>query len=140
MHRGLRPGFDLQPPNPSLAIELPAGLRLASAETTLLQALFQRYARLVIQQEFLSGYSGARTFLALPIRLDGRADAYTITKIGERQAMQREYRNYETFVKDTLPPITARIQRPPVSTIDNPELTPGGFTIYFHRRARSSAQ
>ena len=110
------PDFDLQPPNPSLAIELPAGLRLASAETTLLQALFQRYARLVIQQEFLSGYSGARTFLALPIRLDGRADAYTITKIGERHAMQREYRNYETFVKDTLPPITARIQRPPVST------------------------
>jgi hypothetical protein len=110
------PGFDLQPPNPSLAIELPAGLRLGSDETTLLQALFQRYARLVIQQEFLSGYSGARTFLALPIRLDGRADAYTITKIGGRQAMQREYRNYETFVKDTLPPITARIQRPPVST------------------------
>lgn len=110
------PGFDLPPPNPSLAIELPNGLRLGSPETTLLQALFQRYARLVIQQEFLSGYSGARTFLALPIRPDGRADAYTITKIGERQSMQREYRNYETFVKDTLPPITARIQRPPVST------------------------
>jgi Ternary complex associated domain 9 len=109
-------GFDMQPPNPSLGIELPTGLHLGNAETTLLKALFQRYARLVIQQEFLSGYSGARTFLALPIRQDGRADAYTITKIGERQAMQREYRNYETFVKDTLPPITARIQRPPVST------------------------
>jgi len=110
------PGFDLQPPNPSLTIELPTDLHLGNAETTLLQALFQRYARLVIQQEFLSGYSGARTFLALPIRLDGRTDAYTITKIGERQVMQREYRNYETFVKDTLPPITARIQRPPVTT------------------------
>ncbi len=111
----LSAGFELHQPNPSLAIELPPDLHLGNNETTLLQALFQRYARLVIQQEFLSGYSGARTFLALPIRQDGRADAYTITKIGARQAMQREYHNYETFVKDTLPPITARIQRPPVS-------------------------
>jgi len=110
-------GFELQPPNLALAIELPANLHLGAPETTLLKALFQRYARLVVQQEFLSGYSGARTFLALPIRADGRADAYTITKIGERQTMQREYHNYENFVKDTLPPITARIQRPPVSSV-----------------------
>ncbi|MBP1693250.1 MAG: hypothetical protein H6Q37_1133, partial [Chloroflexi bacterium] len=62
-----------------------------------------------------SGYSGARTFLVLPIRPDGRADAHTIAKIGERQAIQHEFNNYETFVKDTLPPITARIQHPPVA-------------------------
>jgi hypothetical protein len=107
--------LDFQPPNQELSIELPVGLRLSMDERLLLQSLFQRYGRLVIEQEFLSGYSGARTFLTLPIRVDGRADAYTIAKIGERQSILKEHHNYETFVKDTLPPITARIQRPPVS-------------------------
>jgi hypothetical protein len=102
-------------PNPSLAIELPPGLSLAPQERAVLQTLFQRYDRLVIKDEFLSGYSGARTFLALPVRPDGRADAYTIAKLGERASILREYQNYETYVKDTLPPITARIQRPPVT-------------------------
>jgi len=82
----------------------------------LLRALFSRYGRLVVEAEFRSGYSGARTFLAHPVRPDGRADAYTIAKVGEAGAIQREYDNFETFVKDTLPPITARIQAPPVAT------------------------
>jgi hypothetical protein len=102
-------------PNQRLALEHASQLVLAPAEIDLLRALFNRYARLVIEQEFLSGYSGARTFLARPIRSDGRADAHTIVKVGERRAIQREFQNYERFVKDTLPPITARIQQPPVA-------------------------
>jgi hypothetical protein len=103
-----------QPPNPDLKIELPAELRLSLAERSLLKVLFARYARLVIEHEFLSGYSGARTFLGVPVRLDGRSDAYTIAKIGDQPSILREYQNYEQFVKDTLPPVTARIQHPPV--------------------------
>jgi Ternary complex associated domain 9 len=110
------PALDFQSPNQELSIELPNSLHLSIEERSLLQSLFGRYSRLVIEQEFLSGYSGARTFLTLPVRSDGRNDAYTIAKIGERQAILKEYENYEIFVKDTLPPITARIQRPPVST------------------------
>jgi len=102
-------------PNPALVIEPRPGLSLQPSEGVLLRSLFNRYARLVLESEFLSGYSGARTFLALPIRPDGGADAHTIVKIGERQAIRREYENYEQFVRDTLPPITARIQRPPVT-------------------------
>ncbi len=102
-------------PNPSLSIEPPAGLRLAGEEAALLRTLFRRYARLVLESEFLSGYSGARTFLAQPLQPDGRADAHTIIKIGEAQAMSQEFGNYERYVKNTLPPVTARIQQPPVS-------------------------
>ena len=94
-------------PNPELVIEPAPGLTVSSQERRLLQALFGRYARLVLEMEFLSGYSGARTFLAQPLRLDGRADAYTIVEIGEQAAIEQEYANYEQFVKDTLPPITA---------------------------------
>ncbi|RMF48581.1 MAG: hypothetical protein D6755_03630, partial [Anaerolineae bacterium] len=104
----------LQSPNPSVHIEKPQGLQLSSAEATLLQALFHRYARLQIQQEFLSGYSGARTFLLTPIRGDGRSDAPTIVKAGRRADIEREYASYEAFVRHTLPPVTARIQSAPV--------------------------
>jgi hypothetical protein len=76
--------------------------------------LFNQYGRLTLEVEFRSGYSGARTFLALPIRPDGRSDAYTIAKIGEQGSIQREYENYKKFVEHTLPPITARIQDRPV--------------------------
>lgn len=101
-------------PNPALALELRPGLELVNSEAGLLRALFGRYARLVVESEFLSGYSGARTFLVQPVRMDGRADAYTIVKIGHPEAIQREFANYEAHVKDTLPPITARIQHAPV--------------------------
>jgi hypothetical protein len=102
-------------PNPMLVIEPRPGLVINPHERQLFSALFQKYARLTIESEFLSGYSGARTFLAIPIRPDGRADAATIIKIGESASIEREYHNYEDFVKHTLPPVTARIQNPPVT-------------------------
>ncbi len=102
-------------PNPALAVEPVPGMQLSGEETGLFKALFGRYSRLVIENEFLSGYSGARTFLVLPVRPDGRADAQTIVKIGWRTDIQREAENYETFVKDSLPPMTARIQQAPIA-------------------------
>lgn len=105
----------IREPNRTLEIEIPAGLILAPDEEMLLRGLFQRYHRLLIQREFLSGYSGARTFLLVPIRADGRADAPTIAKLGRRADIEQEYANYEAFVKRTLPPVTARIQAPPVA-------------------------
>jgi hypothetical protein len=102
-------------PNERLVIETRPGIDLAPYERSLLRAIFSRYARISLESEFLSGYSGARTFLTQPVRPDGRADAFTIVKIGERESIRREFENYETFVKDTLPPITARIQHSPVT-------------------------
>ncbi len=102
-------------PNNRLAIEAGAGMALAAEERRLLQALFRRYARLVLEGEFLSGYSGARTFLARPVQSGGASDALTIVKIGPRKGIQDEFDNYERFVKDRLPPVTARIQHPPLA-------------------------
>lgn len=102
-------------PNLALKIELPPGLTLTVPEQTLLRVLFRAYSRITLEAEFRSGYSGARTFLVLPLRADGRSDAYTIAKLGDAESIRREYENYETFVKDTLPPITARIQESPVT-------------------------
>jgi hypothetical protein len=121
-----RPPLRILSPNTALAIEPHPNIELHAHERSLLQTLFRRYARVVVESEFRSGYSGARTLLALPIRADGRADAHTIVKIGESRAIQREFENYETFVKDTLPPITARIQETPVTTPSPVGLPTGG--------------
>ena len=107
--------------NPRVVIEPFPGLKLGPSENSLLRALFNRYSRLVVENEFLSGYSGARTILARPIRPDGQADAATIIKMGPRRSVQGEFENYEAFVKDRLPPITARIQQPPVTVGSNPQ-------------------
>jgi len=123
--RQRRTSLQTRSPNERLAIESRPGIDILPYEQALLRALFNRYGRVSIESEFLSGYSGARTFLALPIRPDGRADAYTIIKIGDRESIHREYDNYEVFVKDTLPPITARIQHAPVVL---PSLGPGRGT------------
>lgn len=113
--RPRRPRLLTARPNAALVIEPHPAFKLDTEESALLQTLFRRYARLVLEAEFRSGYSGARTLLAQPIHADGRADAHTIAKIGDRDSIQREYDNYERYVKDTLPPITARIQENPIT-------------------------
>jgi hypothetical protein len=90
-------------------------MSLSGAETDLFKTLFEHYHRLLLQREFLSGYSGARTFLAKPLKADGNADAETIIKMGPVLDIIHEYENYEDFVKKRLPPITARIQSLPVT-------------------------
>jgi hypothetical protein len=109
-----------QVPNPNLAIEHPPGITLSPIEISLLSSLFRVYSRLLLKSEFLSGYSGARTFLATPVHADGRADAHTIVKLGARDAIEQEFTNYERFIKDTLPPVTARIQHRPVTIRGRP--------------------
>jgi hypothetical protein len=101
-------------PNPALAIENSLDLPLSAAEIRTLQALFARYQRLVLESEFRSGYSGARALLVRPLWADGQADAPAIAKLGHPAQVLAEHQNYEQFVKDRLPPVTARIQHPPL--------------------------
>ncbi|MGB0384077.1 MAG: phosphotransferase [Ardenticatenaceae bacterium] len=107
--------FQDVPPNRGLVIEQNPAIDLLPAEESLLRALFHAYGRLTLEAEFRSGYSGARIFLILPVRDNGRADAFTIAKLGELADIEQEFYNYETFVKHTLPPITARILDRPIT-------------------------
>lgn len=102
-------------PDARLSIEPSAGIELNPHERQLLQALSQKYQRIILKNEFLSGYSGARTFLAHPIAANGQSDAETIIKIGPSNDIEDEFNHYESFVKDRLPPITARIQSVPIT-------------------------
>jgi hypothetical protein len=115
LRRPKSPGLRTTAPNRNLVIEPGPAIRLSGEETSLLQALFPAYQRLLLESEFISGYSGARTFLVRPLLADGRSDAETIAKLGARRMIQAEFENYERFVKKRLPPVTARIQHAPVA-------------------------
>ena len=103
-------------PNPGVQIESAPEIRLNREEEQLLQAMFPAAGRLLLEEEFLSGYSGARTLLVLPIQPDGRRAARVIVKLGSQHSIETEYQNYLAYVKDTLPPVTARIQSPPIGS------------------------
>jgi hypothetical protein len=101
--------------NPEVQLEPKPDISLSDIERTLLQTVFSKYARVVVEKEFMSGYSGARTFMATPIHVNQKADAYSIIKVSGRESINREFHNYQVYVKDTLPPTTARIQEAPIS-------------------------
>ena len=48
-------------------IDARVNVTLNDEEKGLLSSLFASYSRLVLENEFLSGYSGARTFLVRPV-------------------------------------------------------------------------
>jgi len=95
------------------SVEQAPGVSLSPTERILLRQVFGKYSRITVDAEFRSGYSGAHTLLVLPIKPDGRADAYAIAKLAPQWLIRQELANYETFVKDTLPPVTARIEDAP---------------------------
>lgn len=101
-------------PNHSVQVESSPGIQLNREEQQLLQAMFPTAGRLLLEEEFLSGYSGARTLLVLPIQPDGRKAARVIVKLGSQQSIEKEYQNYQAYVKDSLPPVTAHIKSPPI--------------------------
>ncbi len=105
----------LGPINSYLSIDLAPEIQLSKIESDLFRAAFPDYAEIRIEKEYLSGYSGARSFLVVPLKSDGRVDAASMIKMSSRSSIQKEYQNYESFVKNTLPPVTARIQQQPVS-------------------------
>ncbi|MFN2145159.1 MAG: hypothetical protein ACK2T7_07380, partial [Anaerolineales bacterium] len=107
-------------PNQALKIEKLPEIILSDQEARLLQTGFREYQRVIVEKEFMSGYSGARTFMLTPVRIDKRSDARTIIKVSDKESIKREYLNYQRYVKNTLPPTTARIQQQPVALKNEP--------------------
>lgn len=101
-------------PNMNVELDMAPSATVSSEEGMLLRALYHRHSRVTVETRYSSGYSGARTLLVQPTRADGRTDAFAIVKIGSASEIQAEFSNYETFVRHTLPPVTSRVQGPPV--------------------------
>jgi serine/threonine protein kinase/formylglycine-generating enzyme required for sulfatase activity len=90
-----------------------SNLTLSPTEEALLRGAFTGHDRIFLEREFSSGYSGSRVLLATPVR-SGRRLAQVVLKLGSAAAVEREWQAYQEFVKDTLPPVTARIMEEPL--------------------------
>lgn len=99
-----------QPP----AAKIFGGDTLSGDRQAILRQMFRKYDTVKIEHIFTEGFSGSTVMLVRPVHGDGRADAPVVVKIDDRHSIQWEKKRYDTFVKDTLPPRTARVEGEPV--------------------------
>lgn len=90
-------------------------VELDAAEEEVLQQMFRGYERVVIDRMLHGGYTSAKVLVASPYRADGHANASVVVKLDDRQAILYEKMRYDSFVRDTLPPATARVLDNPIA-------------------------
>lgn len=96
------------------AVNIQAQLTLSPDERLVLQRMFRNYQRIEVERQLTGGYTGARILVVRPFQ-PHRAEARVVVKIDTRTNILYEKRHYDAYVKDTLPPTTARL-------LDNPAL------------------
>ncbi|MCB9435679.1 MAG: phosphotransferase [Anaerolineales bacterium] len=92
-------------------------LALNADEQMVLRRMFRTHEKIVVERELGGSYSGARLLVVRPYRPQ-RVEARCVVKIDEHPVILHEKRHYDSYVKDTLPPTTARL-------LDNPSLPDG---------------
>jgi hypothetical protein len=83
---------------------------LSDEHVFILRRLFEGYAVLRIERQLTGGYSGAVVLLVTPLHADGAQDASVVVKIGDAASILEEERRYNRYVRNTLPPLTARLE------------------------------
>ncbi|MGJ3239007.1 MAG: Clp protease N-terminal domain-containing protein [Anaerolineae bacterium] len=101
---------------------------LTNDETYILRRMFQGYPSIRIDTSLSGGYTSAQLLVVTPIRLGDRPAASVVVKIGPTDAILDEAQRYNKFVKDTLPPLTARLEDKPVAP-DNSDLAGVKYTF-----------
>lgn len=81
----------------------------------ILRHMFSDYAHITVEQIISGGFTSAVILIVVPYRIDGQRDASVIVKIDRRDDILEEYRQYQQFVQNTLPPFTARVETRPTS-------------------------
>jgi hypothetical protein len=113
------------PPVP-IVIEDPQ-VTLNADQERVLQTMFRDAARVFVKRSLQDGHSGAAVLLVQPLK-DGLIGAPVIVKIDDRYTILQEKRRFDHWVKNQLPPTSARI-------IDEPTLPPdarsGGLKYTF---------
>jgi len=113
-------------------VEIDGSDMLSEDERIVLQEMFDKYGEIHIEHVFQEGFSGSSVLLVRPIQADRRSDAPVVVKIAERQSILWEKKRYDSFVKDKLPPTTARIEADPAL----PDRSPLGGLKYTFVRLR----
>lgn len=81
----------------------------------ILRRMFQGYSRLRIEHRLYGGYSNAMILLVTPVGADNLEDASVVVKIDQSDIILDEANRYDQHVKNSLPPLTARLEDPPTT-------------------------
>ncbi len=88
---------------------------LSEEQLFILRRMFHGYQQIRIEMRLAGGYSGAVLLVVTPRRMDGFEDAAVVVKIDRADDILDEARRYETNIRNTLPPLTARLEDRPTA-------------------------
>lgn len=103
----------------------------------LLRRMFHGYNQIRIERRLMGGYTSALILVVTPIGADHMEDAAVVVKIDTADTVLDEAQRYETHVKNSLPPLTARLEDKP-TTSDTSEVA--GLKYTFVAGTDNSAQ
>jgi hypothetical protein len=93
-----------------------SGDALDEQQLFVLRRMFHGYSQVRIERRLTGGYTGALVLAVTPVRADGLEDAPVAVKIDLVDTIMDEALRYDTQIKNTLPPLTARLEdRPTVA-------------------------
>ncbi|MBC8100510.1 MAG: hypothetical protein H7Y11_13790 [Armatimonadetes bacterium] len=92
------------------AAEFAGDRHLDKAYMVVIKRMFHGYARVRIERQLAGGYTKARLYVITPIQMDNLQHTPVVVKIGRTADIQDEAQRYESHVKNTLPPFTARLE------------------------------
>lgn len=82
----------------------------------ILRRMFYGYNRVRVERRLTGGYTPAMILVVTPIHGDNMEDAAVVVKIDHADTILDEAQRYETHVKSSLPPLTARLEDKPTAS------------------------
>jgi hypothetical protein len=109
--------FNAQVPQTFVTVEFAPTFmgELSKDQLFVLRAMFRSYARIRVEAQLVGGYTQAIVLAVTPIHADNREDAALVVKIGHTDDILDEAQRYESYVRNTLPPLTARLEDKPTA-------------------------
>lgn len=88
---------------------------LTGEHLVILRRMFYGYGSIRIESRLTGGYTKAMLLVVTPIHDDGLEDAAVVVKIDDTAEIMDEAQRYESHIKSTLPPLTARLEDKPTA-------------------------
>jgi hypothetical protein len=91
------------------------GQDITEEQIFILRRMFYGYSQIRIERQLTGGYTRALLLVVTPIQADNIEDAAVVVKIDYADDILDEAKRYDTHVKSTLPPLTARLEDKPTA-------------------------
>lgn len=88
---------------------------LSEDQLFVLRRMFHEYEQVRVERRLTGGYTRAVILVVTPINADKTEHASVVVKIDQSDRILDEAQRYESHVKNTLPPLTARLEDRPTA-------------------------